>query len=127
MKNIQSKKNWFQELKSVYIISIILIIWQLIIKFAIELPKAAETSSASWLVPLVWMLTAGWLVLLPLNIIKHKQSFLWSAILGFMHVLMGPMAPISGTCNHWVAGPAVGLQGLMIGIVCLITYRRLPK
>jgi hypothetical protein len=100
-----------------------MVIWQLVVKFAVEIPNAAETESAVWLVPFVWVLTAGWLVLLPLNIMKHRISFLWSAIFGLLHVFMGPMAPLSGTCDHWVTGPAVGVQGLIIGIVCLITYR----
>jgi hypothetical protein len=111
------------QLKVWYVLSIIMVIWQIAVKFAVEIPNATGTESAVWLVPFVWVLTAGWLVLLPLNIMKHRLSFLWSAIFGFLRVFMGPMAPLSGTCDHWVAGPAVGVQGLIIGVVCLITYR----
>jgi hypothetical protein len=106
-------------------VSIGLLFAQLVVKFFLELPKAAELLPTNPLVlETAGFLTVMWIILLPLCIMNNRDSFLVGSIWGMLHVVAGIATPVSGTCNHIYFGPfVVGLHGLLIALSCFYTYK----
>ncbi len=102
--------------------SISLIGAQLLVKFYLELPKAAELLSTNPLVlETAGILTVVWIILLPLCVLNNRGAFLVGSIWGILHVVAGIATPASGTCNHIYFGPfVVGLHGLLITVFCFL-------
>jgi len=107
--------------------SISLIGAQLLVKFYLELPKAAELLSTNPLVlETAGILTVVWIILLPLCVLNNRGAFLVGSIWGILHVVAGIATPASGTCNHIYFGPfVVGLHGLLITVFCFLAYKKL--
>jgi hypothetical protein len=107
--------------------SISLIGAQLLVKFYLELPKAAELLSTNPLVlETAGILTVVWIILLPLCVLNNRGAFLVGSIWGILHVVAGIATPALGTCNHIYFGPfVVGLHGLLITVFCFLAYKKL--
>ena len=107
--------------------SISLIGAQLLVKFYLELPKAAELLSTNPLVlETAGILTVVWIILLPLCVLNNRGAFLVGSIWGILHVVAGIATPASGTCNHIYFGPfVIGLHGLLITVFCFLAYKKL--
>jgi len=107
--------------------SISLIGAQLLVKFYLELPKAAELLSTNPLVlETAGILTVVWIILLPLCVLNNRGAFLVGSIWGILHVVAGIATPASGICNHIYFGPfVVGLHGLLITVFCFLAYKKL--
>lgn len=106
-------------------LSVFLMLSQLFVKFAIEFPSIAELINPE--LPLgeaAWIMTAGWLILVPLCVQKHRLSFLAGGLWGVMHGCLGVIPPLIGACNHWAAGTIVSIQGVLIAIFCFLAYRQ---
>jgi hypothetical protein len=108
-------------------ISIGLIFAQLLVKFYLELPKAAELLSTNpFVLETAGILTVVWIILVPLCVLNHRGAFLVASIWGILHVFAGIATPASGTCNHIYFGPfVVGFHGLLIAVSCFLVYKKL--
>lgn len=107
--------------------SISLIGAQLLVKFYLELPKAAELLSTNPLVlETAGILTIMWIILVPLCVLNNRGAFLVGSIWGLLHFVAGIATPASGTCNHIYFGPfVVGTHGLLITVFCFLVYKKL--
>jgi len=103
--------------------ALILILLQLLVKFYVEIPKAYEFSVRLPVRETVWVLTAAWLILVPLYIAGNKGAFLAGTILGILHGVLALYMPVSGTCDHYVIGSIVSVHGLLIAYLSYKAYR----
>jgi hypothetical protein len=115
-----SLKTWF----GVKELAISLIVTQVIVKFFIEFPEVSKLSTGLPIYQTAWLLTAGWLVLLPLCLQDYRDGFRAGAIWGIVNAVLAVWAPVSGTCNHWFLGFAIGAQCLLIALTCWWVYKR---
>lgn len=108
-------------------ISIGLIFAQLLVKFYLELPKAAELLSTNpFVLETAGILTVVWIILVPLCVLNNRGAFLAGSIWGILHVFAGIATPASGTCTHIYFGPfVVGAHGLLITVFCFLVYKKL--
>lgn len=104
-------------------IAISMVVLQLLVKVYIEFPKVSELTLRLPVLETAWALTFAWAILIPLNTLNHKNSYLVGAILGILNGGLGILMPFSGMCNHYLAGIIVGLQGILISIFSYRTYQ----
>jgi hypothetical protein len=103
-------------------VAIALILLQLFVKFYVEIPNAYGLSTNLPVRETVWVLIAAWLILVPLYAVGNKWALLAGVILGLLHGALALYMPLSGTCNHFVIGLIVSIQGLLIAYFSYKTY-----
>jgi hypothetical protein len=121
-------QNFFRKLFTLEGISILLILSQIFVKFAAEFPLIKELVNPE--LPLeqtAWIMTAGWIMLVPLCVQRFKEAFLLGAFWGFVHLCLGIFPPIVGACNHWAAGTTVSLQGAATLVFGWLAYHKLNQ
>lgn len=121
-------QSFFRKLFTLEGISILLILSQIFVKFAAEFPLIKELVNPE--LPLeqtAWIMTAVWIMLVPLCVQRYKEAFLLGAVWGFVHLCLGVFPPLVGACNHWAAGTTVSIQGAVILVFCLLAYNKLNK
>ncbi len=122
--SLKANHGFFPTIFSAKWLAILLIGSQLVVKFFIEFTEASRLSTSLPIYQTVWVLTAGWLILLPLCIQDNRGAFLAGVLWGIVNAVGAVAAPLSGICDHWVIGSAVGIQCLLIAVTCYFTYKR---
>lgn len=121
-------QSFFRKMITLEGVSIILILSQIFVKFAAEFPLIKEVINPE--LPLeqtAWIMTAVWVMLVPLCVMRYKEAYFLGAVWGFVHLCLGIFPPIVGACNHWAAGTAVSIQGALIMVFCLLAYNKLNR
>ncbi len=121
--DLKANHGFFPKIFSAKWLAILLIGSQLITKFFIEFTEVSRISTSLPVYQTVWVLTAGWLILLPLCIQDYRGAFLAGVLWGIVNAVGGVVAPLSGICDHWVIGSAVGIQCLLIAVTCYSAYK----
>lgn len=103
-------------------VAIALILVQLIVKVSVEIPNAYGLSTDIPVRETVWALTAAWLIIVPLYVASNKKALLIGTALGILHGVLALYMPLSGTCNHFVSGVVVSIQGLLIAYFSYRAY-----
>jgi hypothetical protein len=88
------KSKSFNNISFLKWISIGLICAQLLVKFYLELPKAAELLSTNpFVLETPGILTVVWIILVPLWVLNNRGAFLVGATWGILHVFAGIATP----------------------------------
>jgi len=88
------KSKSFNSISFLKWISIGLICAQLLVKFYLELPKAAELLSTNlFVLETAGILTVVWIILVPLCVLNNRGAFLVGATWGILHVFAGIATP----------------------------------
>ncbi|MBC8526136.1 MAG: hypothetical protein H8D22_04580 [Candidatus Cloacimonetes bacterium] len=107
-------------------ISLVLIILQLIFKVWVELIKSQHLRTEHIIVDsLFWSGTLGWVVIIPLLILKHRASYLVASLLGILNGIVGGLFPLIGVCHHYIVGPIIFIHGFLIAYFSYKAYRKL--
>ncbi len=121
--DLKMKRGSFLTMFSAKWLAILLIASQLVVKFLVEFPAVSTLNTTEPIYPVAWLLTAGWLILMPLCIQDNRGAFLAAAIWGIVDTVLAVLPPLAGICNHLALGIAIGIQCLLIAAACYLAYK----
>ncbi len=121
--DLKTTRGVFSTMFSVKWLAILLIGSQLVVKFLVEFPAVSGLNTTEPIYPVAWLLTAGWLILMPLCIQDNRGAFLVAAIWGVVNAILAVLPPLTGICNHLALGTAIGIQCLLIAVACYLAYK----
>ncbi len=121
--NLKAKRGSFPAVISAKWLAILMIGSQLVVKFLVEFPTVSGLNTTEPIYPVAWLLTAGWLILMPLCIQDNRGAFLAGAVWGVVDAILAVLPPLTGICNHLALGTAIGIQCLLITGACYLAYK----
>ncbi len=121
--DLKTKLGLFPTMFSAKWLAILLIGSQLVVKLFVEFPAVSALNTTEPIYPVAWLLTGGWLILMPLCIQDRRGAFLAAAIWGVVDAVLAVLPPLAGICNHLALGIGIGLQCLLISAACYLAYK----